>query len=149
MIVPPRSMPRGSPPDMVEAVSLVGRDPVIRVTAMPADTNAYGDIFGGWLLSLMDSGAGLVAARHSRGRAVTIALDGMKFHQPVKVGDEVSVYGDLQRVGRTSMTIAIEAFRRHRTEDEHVKVTEAIFTFVAIDEAGKPRPIAPGAIVQE
>jgi acyl-CoA thioesterase YciA len=117
------------------------RDPVIRVTAMPADTNAYGDIFGGWLLSLMDSGAGLVAARRSRGRAVTVALDGMKFHLPVGVGDEISVYGEIRRVGRTSMTIAIEAWRRHRTEDEEVKVTEAIFTFVAIDDAGKPRVI--------
>jgi acyl-CoA thioesterase YciA len=117
------------------------RDPVIRVTAMPADTNAYGDIFGGWLLSLMDSGAGLVAARRSRGRAVTVALDGMKFHLPVGVGDEISVYGEIRRVGRTSMTIAIEAWRRHRTEDEEVKVTEAIFTFVAVDDAGKPRVI--------
>jgi len=117
------------------------RDPVIRVTAMPADTNAYGDIFGGWLLSLMDSGAGLLAARHSRGRAVTIALDGMKFHLPVKVGDEVSVYAEMKRVGRSSMSIAIEAWRRHRTEDEEVKVTEATFTFVAIDDAGRPRAI--------
>jgi acyl-CoA thioesterase YciA len=117
------------------------RNPVIRVTAMPADTNAYGDIFGGWLLSLMDMGAGLVAARYSRGRAVTIALDGMKFHHPVKVGDEVSVYGDMRKVGRTSMTIAIEAFRRHRTEEDQVKVTEAVFTFVAIDDAGTPRAI--------
>ena len=117
------------------------RDPVIRVTAMPADTNAYGDIFGGWLLSLMDSGACLLAVRYSRGRAVTIALDGMKFHLPVKVGDEVSVYAEMKRVGRSSMSIGIEAWRRHRTEDEEVKVTEATFTFVAIDDAGRPRPI--------
>ena len=117
------------------------RDPVIRVTAMPADTNANGDIFGGWLMSLMDSGAGLMAARRSRGRAVTVAMDGMQFHLPVGVGDEVSVYGEMLRVGRTSMTIAIEAWRRHRTEDSVVKVTEATFTFVAIDEAGKPRTI--------
>jgi acyl-CoA thioesterase YciA len=117
------------------------RDPVVRVTAMPADTNAYGDIFGGWLMSLMDSGAGLLAARHSRGRAVTIALDGMKFHSPVKVGDEVSVYADLKRVGRSSMSIGVEAWRRDRTEDEELKVTEATFTFVAIDDAGRPRAI--------
>lgn len=116
-------------------------EPVIRVTAMPADANAYGDIFGGWLLSHMDQGAGLIAARYSRGRAVTIALDGMKFHKPVHTGDEVSVYGQLQNVGRTSMTIRIEAFRRDRFEEEQVKVTEAVFTFVAIDEAGKPRAI--------
>lgn len=117
------------------------RDPVIRVTAMPADTNAYGDIFGGWLLSLMDSGAGLFAARRARGRAVTVALDGMQFHLPVGVGDEVSVYAELKRLGRTSMSIGVEAWRRHRTEDEEVKVTEATFTFVAIDDAGRPRAI--------
>lgn len=116
-------------------------EPVIRVTAMPADANAYGDIFGGWLLSHMDQGAGLIAARHSRGRAVTIALDSMKFHKPVKVGDEVSVYGELLKVGRTSMVIRIEAFRRDRFAEDQVKVTEAVFTFVAIDDAGKPRAI--------
>jgi acyl-CoA thioesterase YciA len=117
------------------------RDPAIRVTAMPADTNAYGDIFGGWLVSLMDSGAGLVAAKHARGRAVTVAIDGMQFLSPVKVGDEVSVYGEVEQVGRSSMTIAIEAWRRPRTELDEIKVTEAVFTFVAIDDAGKPRPI--------
>lgn len=124
-------------------------EPVIRVTAMPADANSYGDIFGGWLMGLMDMGAGLIAARHSRGRAVTIAMDGMQFHLPVKVGDEVSVYGQLLKVGRSSMTIAVEAWRRHRHEDEQVKVTEAIFTFVAIDDAGKPREVGPRAANQE
>src|SRR3546814_2947907 len=73
---------------------------------MPADANAYGDIFGGWPMSLMDMGAGLIAARRSHGRAVTVAMDGMQFHLPVKVGDEVSVYGELRRVGRSSMIIA-------------------------------------------
>lgn len=117
------------------------RNPVIRVTAMPADANAYGDIFGGWLMGLMDMGAGLVAARYSHGRAVTVAMDGMQFHHPVKVGDEVSVYGTLQKVGRTSMTICVDAWRRHRHEEEAVKVTEAVFTFVAVDDTGKPRVI--------
>lgn len=116
-------------------------EPVIRITAMPADVNPYGDIFGGWLVGLMDMGAGLIAARYSKGRAVTVAMDGMQFHLPVKVGDEISVYGELKRVGRSSMAIAVEAWRRHREEDEQVKVTEAVFTFVAIDEAGKPRPV--------
>ena len=124
-------------------------EPVIRVTAMPADANAYGDIFGGWLMSLMDMGAGLIAARHSRGRAVTVAMDGMQFHLPVKVGDEVSVYGRLEREGRTSMAIAIEAWRRNRHQDEEFKVTEAVFTFVAVDEAGKPRPVASAPHTQE
>ncbi|MBT0668963.1 acyl-CoA thioesterase [Novosphingobium profundi] len=117
------------------------REPTIRVSAMPADTNAYGDIFGGWLVSQMDMAAGLVAARYSRGRAVTVAMDSMQFHKPVSIGDEVTVYGDIQKVGRTSMTIAVEAWRRHRYEEERVKVTQAVFTFVAIDDAGRPRVI--------
>ena len=119
----------------------VRRDPAIRVTAMPADANAYGDIFGGWLMSLMDSGAGLVAARRTKGRAVTVAMDGMQFHQPVKVGDEVSVYAEIERVGRTSMTITVEAWRRERHLEESIKVTEAKFTFVAVDDQGKPRAV--------
>jgi len=117
------------------------RDPAIRVVAMPADANAYGDIFGGWLLSLMDNGAGLTAARRSKGRAVTVAMDGMVFHQPVKVGDEVTVYADIERVGRTSMTIAVEAWRRERHLEEPIKVTEAKFTFVAVDDSGRPRAV--------
>jgi acyl-CoA thioesterase YciA len=117
------------------------RDPAIRVVAMPADANAYGDIFGGWLLSLMDNGAGLTAARRAKGRAVTVAMDGMVFHAPVKIGDEVSVYTKIERVGRTSITIAVEAYRRHRSEEQATKVTEAKFTFVAIDDAGKPRAV--------
>ena len=117
------------------------RDPAIRVVAMPAYANAYGDIFGGWLLSLMDNAAGLTAARRAKGRAVTVAMDGMVFHQPVKVGDEVSVYAEIERVGRTSMTISVEAWRRERHLEEQIRVTEAKFTFVAIDEQGRPRPV--------
>ena len=108
---------------------------------MPADANAYGDIFGGWLMSLMDSAAGLVAARRAKGRAVTIAMDGMQFHAPVHVGDEVSVYARLITVGRTSMAIAVESWARDRHGEEVRKVTEARFTFVAIDEDRKPRPV--------
>lgn len=115
-------------------------EPIIRITAMPADANAYGDIFGGWLLSLMDMGAGLIAARHSRGRAVTVAMDAVQFHLPVKVGDEVSVYGSMVRTGRSSMVIATEAWRRPRHEEDETKVTEAQFTFVAVDVDGRPRP---------
>ena len=120
------------------------RDPAIRVSAMPADTNAYGDIFGGWLMSLMDSAAGLIAARRAKGRAVTVAMDGMQFLHPVKVGDEVSVYGEVTKVGRTSMTIEVEAWRRLRESDEACKVTQARFTFVAIDDAGQPRAVDTG-----
>ena len=119
------------------------RCPAVRVVAMPADSNAYGDIFGGWLLSLMDNAAGLVAARRALGRAVTVAMDGMQFLEPVKIGDEVSVYGEIVRVGRTSMTIAVEAWRRPRHQDKAVKVTEAHFTFVAVDESGRPRAVPP------
>ena len=118
------------------------RDPAIRVTAMPADANAYGDIFGGWLMSLMDSGAGLIAARRSKGRAVTVAMDGVVFHEPVSIGDEVSVYGEIVKIGRTSMTIAVEAWRRARESEQAIKVTEAKFTFVAVDDHNKPRPVS-------
>ena len=117
------------------------RDPAIRVTAMPKDTNAYGDIFGGWLVALMDSAAGLVAARRAKGRAVTVAMDGMQFLHPVKVGDEVSVYGEITKVGRTSLTIEVEAWRRLRESEDTCKVTAAVFTFVAIDDKGRPRPV--------
>ncbi|WP_033921134.1 acyl-CoA thioesterase [Sphingomonas sp. 37zxx] len=115
--------------------------PAIRVTTMPGDANAYGDIFGGWLMSQMDMAAGLVAARYSKGRAVTIAMDGMQFHAPVAVGDEVSVYCELVKVGRTSMTIEVEAWRRDRHQEEQCRVTQARFVFVAIDEARKTRVI--------
>jgi len=110
---------------------------------MPADTNPHGDIFGGWLMSLMDVGAGTVAMRECNGRAVTVAMDGMQFLAPVSVGDEVSVYGTLLNTGRTSITIAVEAWRRLRDGDASEKVTAAKFTFVAIDDHGRPRPVHP------
>ena len=108
---------------------------------MPADANAYGDIFGGWLVSLMDNAGGLVAALRAKGRAVTVAIDGMQFLEPVKVGDEVSVYAEIERVGRTSMNIHVEAWRRPRHGETRYKVTEAKFTFVAVDEHGRPRAV--------
>ena len=116
-------------------------EPAVRVVAMPADTNPYGDIFGGWLMSIMDSAAGTVAARYSRGRAVTIAVDGMTFHRPVKVGDVVSVYADVVSTGRSSMKIEVSAWRRIRAGEETDRVTHATFTFVAIGEDGRPRVI--------
>ena len=108
---------------------------------MPADANPYGDIFGGWLMSQMDMAAGLLASRHSKGRAVTIAVDAMKFHAPVAVGDEVSVFATLSAVGRTSMTIDVEAWRRGRHVEEQCRVTQARFVFVAIDEDRRPRVV--------
>lgn len=116
-------------------------EPTIRVTAMPADANAYGDIFGGWLIGQMDMAAGLVAARRAKGRAVTVAMDAMQFHAPVFVGDEVSVYAALTKVGRTSMKIDVEAWRRGRHGEERELVTQANFTFVAVGEDRKPRPV--------
>ena len=116
-------------------------EPAVRVVAMPADTTPYGDIFGGWLMSIMDSAAGTVAARHSRGRAVTIAVDSMTFHRPVKIGDVVSVYADVISVGRSSMKIDVSAWRRIRAGEEMDRVTHAVFTFVAIGDDGRPRVI--------
>jgi acyl-CoA thioesterase YciA len=123
--------------------SLPEAAPTIRVTAMPADANPYGDIFGGWLMGQMDLAAGSVASRHSGGRAVTIAAEGMKFHRPVFVGDEVSVYATLVAVGTTSMTIEVEAWRRARHSPDSSKVTQARFVFVAIDEDRQPRRVPP------
>jgi acyl-CoA thioesterase YciA len=116
-------------------------EPTLRTIAMPADTNPAGDIFGGWLMSQMDLAAGSIAARTCRGRAATIAVDAMKFHRPVRVGDEVSLYARITRIGRSSMLIHVEAWRRARHEEQTCKVTEADFTFVAIDEAGNARPV--------
>lgn len=116
-------------------------EPVIRAIAMPADTNPSGDIFGGWLMAQMDLAAGNLAARTARGRASTIAVDGMTFHKPVKVGDEVSFYADLVRTGRSSMQIHVEAWRRDRYSTDFIKVTDATFTFVALDAEGRPRPV--------
>jgi len=111
---------------------------------MPADTNPAGDIFGGWLMSQMDLAGANAAVRRARGRCVTVAVDGMVFHEPVYVGDEVSLYAGILRVGKTSMTVRIEAWRRSRTDEAKHKVTEATFTFVAVDEDRKPR-LVPSA----
>ena len=116
-------------------------EPVIRTIAMHADTNANGDIFGGWLMAQMDHAAGNLAARIARGRVATIAVAGMVFLKPVQVGDEVSLYADLLSTGRTSMNIHVEAWRRSRYDLERIKVTDASFTFVALDAGGRPRPV--------
>ena len=118
-------------------------EPALRAIAMPADANPHGDIFGGWLLSQMDLAGGTVATRHARGRVVTVAITAMTFHRPVFIGDEVSCYGEMIRTGRTSMTVRVEAWRRHLPSDEVRKVTEAIFTYVAIGESRRPRPLPP------
>ena len=117
--------------------------PAVRTLAMPADTNPSGDIFGGWLLAQMDIAAGMVAFTRARGRIATVAVDAMTFHQPVLVGDIVSCYAEVVRVGRSSMTLQVEAWARRGHTGEEIKVTEAKFTFVAIDENRRPRPVPP------
>ncbi|MFK4004130.1 acyl-CoA thioesterase [Qipengyuania sp. NPDC077563] len=119
----------------------------IRVTAVPADANVYGDIFGGWLMAQMDLAASAIASRHSGERAVTIAVDGMTFHRPVFVGDEVSVYATLKEVGRSSMKVAVATWRRDRHSEEANLVTKARFTFVAIGQDRRPRSVKPLAVV--
>ena len=115
----------------------------IRTLAMPADTNPAGDIFGGWVMSQMDIAGAIVAAERVRGRVVTVAVEAMTFIAPVKVGDILCVYCTLERVGNTSITIAIEAWaRRHRIADR-VKVTEGRFVYVALGEDGKKTQIPP------
>ncbi len=115
----------------------------LRTIAMPANTNPSGDIFGGWIMSLMDLAAGLAAREYANGRVVTAAVSNLSFLAPVKVGDAVCCYTDLMRTGRTSMVFAIETWRLpHLTQGGRLKVTEAEFTMVAVDEEGRPRLLA-------
>ena len=112
-----------------------------RTLAMPADTNQNGDIFGGWLLSQMDISGGVFAAKVTKTRNVTVAIDAMNFRKPVFVGDLVSVYGTLVRIGRTSITVHLEAWVTRRKETQAILVTDGNFTYVSIDEQGHPQPI--------
>lgn len=112
-----------------------------RTVAMPADTNPAGDIFGGWVVSQMDIAAGICAGQRAQSRVVTVALDGMSFIRPVKVGDILGVYTRVESVGRTSMNILVEAWVRRGRIGHREKVTEGMFKFVAIDESGKSTPI--------
>ena len=127
------------------AATLPEGQPVGRVIAMPADTNPEGDIFGGWLLAQMDLAGATPAFELAHGRCATVALDGMVFHQPVAVGDEVSLYAHVVSSGRTSIRVHVEAWKRARTHPTNasVRVTQGVFTYVAIDQDRKPRPL-PG-----
>jgi len=121
-------------------------DLTTRTMAMPADANPSGDIFGGWVLSQMDIAAGICARERARCRVVTVALDGMHFIRPVKIGDILCVYTEVQRVGNTSMDIHVEAWVQRGLTHRMVKVTQANFTFVALDDDGRPKPVpAPQA----
>ena len=117
------------------------RVPLIRVTAMPADTNPYGGVFGGWLMSQMALAAGSLASRHSQGKAVVVAADGLTFPGAPQVGDEISVYADLVKQGRTSMRIAVEAVARERDGDAEINVASGEFTFVALGDDDRPRAV--------
>ena len=116
-------------------------EPAIRAMPMPADSNQNGDIFGGWVLSQMDVAGGQVAVRRARGRVATVAVTAMSFHHPVLVGDEVSIYGEVVKIGRTSIAVKVEAWVRRGLSEEHIKVTEGLFTFVAIGADRRPRPV--------
>lgn len=114
---------------------------VLKVIPMPADTNGNGDIFGGWVMSQVDLAGSVIPARHAGGRIATVAVNEFIFKQPVRVGDILSFYAKLTRIGRTSMTVKVEVYaERFQAQGQFVKVTEATLTYVCIDEQGKPRP---------
>ena len=117
---------------------------VLKVVPMPADVNANGDIFGGWVMAQVDIAGSVLPARVVRGRMATVAVNEFIFKQPVKVGDILSFFARIVRVGRTSITVKVEVYaERYRSQGEYTKVTEAQLTYVAIDDQGKPRPIGP------
>jgi len=118
-------------------------EPALRAIAMPADANPHGDIFGGWLLSQMDLAGGTVATRRAKGRTATVAVTAMTFHRPVFIGDEVTCYAQIIKVGNTSITVKVESWARRGTGDEQIAVTEGIFTYVAVGDDGRPRPVPP------
>ena len=115
----------------------------LRTLAMPADTNQNGDIFGGWLLSQMDIAGGIFVGKSFRLRSVTVAIEAMTFRKPVYVGDVVSVFTDAVRVGRTSVSVRVEAWVTRSNDAQMILVTDGTFTYVAIDEHGKPTPVKP------
>lgn len=114
----------------------------VRTLAMPADTNPAGDIFGGWIMSLMDVAGGITAASRATGRVATVAVTDMAFLRPVKVGDVVCCYTELARLGRTSITFRVEVWVLRQGQGERIKVTSADFTYVALDAEGRPRPVS-------
>ncbi|MFT4268703.1 MAG: acyl-CoA thioesterase [Xenophilus sp.] len=117
---------------------------VLKVIPMPGDTNGNGDIFGGWVMAQVDLAGSVLPARHAQGRMATVAVNEFVFKQPVRVGDILSFYAAVLRVGRTSVTVKVEVFaERIRHQGEYVKVTEATLTYVAIDDKGRPRPLPP------
>ncbi|MEW5710014.1 MAG: acyl-CoA thioesterase [Pseudomonadota bacterium] len=121
-----------------------GREPVLRVVPMPSDANYVGDIFGGWIMAQVDIAGSIPAMRRARGRVATVAVNSFVFKQPVFVGDLVSLYAEVVRVGRTSITVDVQVYaQRNPAEEECVKVTEATLTYVAVDEKRRPRVVPP------
>lgn len=116
-------------------------EPTLRTVAMPRDVNVAGDIFGGWVLSQMDIAGGILAIERAQGRVATVAIEAMKFIAPVKVGDILSIYAKVKRVGTTSLAIDLEAYVLRGRSRKTEKVTEGVFTFVALDKDGRPRPV--------
>jgi acyl-CoA thioesterase YciA len=123
---------------------LPGREPVLRVVPMPADVNQHGDIFGGWIMAQVDIAGGVVAARRARGRVATVAVNSFTFKQSVLVGDLVTFFAEITKVGRTSVTVAVEVFAQRNPDDlVTVKVTEASLTYVAVGADRRPRAVSP------
>jgi acyl-CoA thioesterase YciA len=119
-----------------------GKLPALRVVPMPADANHNGDIFGGWIMAQVDVAGGTVAGRVARGRVATVSVNSFVFKQPVQIGDILSLYADVVRIGKTSITVNVEVYaERGRSEAKIVKVTEATLTYVALDAGGRPRPV--------
>jgi acyl-CoA thioesterase YciA len=117
-------------------------EPTMRLLARPQDTNFTGDIFGGWIMSQVDIAGSIVASRKAKGRVVTVAVKEFQFHKPVYVGDLVSCYATIKHIGTTSITVLVEVYaERNPAAPECIKVTEATVTYVAVDQAGKPRPV--------
>ncbi len=125
-------------------VKLPDREPALRVVPMPADANYHGDIFGGWIMSQVDIAGSIPASRRARGRVATVAVNSFVFKQPVMIGDLVSLFAEISRVGRTSVTVDVEVYaQRNPTDEVTVKVTEASLTYVAVGKDGNPRPLPP------
>jgi acyl-CoA thioesterase YciA len=120
---------------------------VLKVIPMPADCNANGDIFGGWVMAQVDLAGSVIPARHTQGRMATVAVNEFIFKQPVRVGDILSFFSAVTRIGRTSVTVKVEVFaERFRSQGSYIKVTEALVTYVAIDDLGRPREIEKKAV---
>jgi acyl-CoA thioesterase YciA len=137
----------GLPPDPLSVKLPLDKELVLKVIPMPADCNANGDIFGGWVMAQVDLAGSVIPARYAEGRMATVAVNEFIFKQPVRVGDILSFYSELTRIGRTSMTVKVEVYaERFRSQGRYIKVTEANLTYVAIDDNGQPRPVPPSPL---